>query len=132
MEEENNSLLEDDFDFVEHYGAEIEVDHELQLSENTVPSALNCAFIGVGGGGGKMAKAFLDLGFNKTLLINTTEKDQPENVDQKNLVLIPDADGVAKDIDYGKMVFENNGAVVEDGRWRRRNWKRMFSFAQRF
>ena len=114
MEEENNNLLEDDFDFVEHYGAEIEVDHELQLPENTVPSALNCAFIGVGGGGGKMAKAFLDLGFNKTLLINTTEKDQPENVDPKNLVLIPDADGVAKDIDYGKMVFENNGAVVED------------------
>jgi len=104
----------DDFDFVDHYGSTVEVKHEEQLPDNEVLSALNCAFVGVGGGGGKMAKAFLDLGYNKTLLINTTEKDQPDNVDPKHLVLIPDADGVAKDISFGKTVFENNGAVVED------------------
>ena len=67
-----------------------------------------------GGGGGKLAKAFLDLGFNKTLLINTTAKDQPEGIDPKHLVLIPDADGVAKNISYGKSVFQSNSAVVED------------------
>ena len=66
-----------DFDFIEHYGEETEVNHEDQLPDNDVPTSLNCAFVGVGGGGGKLAKAFLDLGFNKTLLINTTAKDQP-------------------------------------------------------
>ena len=58
----------DDFDFVEHYGAEIDTKSEEQLPDNTIKSALNCAFVGFGGGGGKMAKAFLDLGFNKTFL----------------------------------------------------------------
>jgi len=121
MSEEINNKVEvevsndfDDFDFVDHYGAVVEIDHENQLPENTAVSALNCAFVGVGGGGGKMAKAFLDLGFNRTLLINTTEKDQPTGIDPKHLVLIPNADGVAKDVSYGKTVFQNNGAVVED------------------
>ena len=103
-----------DFGFIEHYGEEVSVFHDEQLPENTAPSALNCAFIGVGGGGGKLAKAFLDLGFNKTLLINTTEKDQPEGVEEQHLILIPDADGVAKNVAYGKQVFNENGAVVED------------------
>ena len=75
---------------------------------------LNCAFVGVGGGGGKLAKAFLDMGFNKTLLINTTPKDQPDGVDPQHLVLIPDADGVAKNVEYGKDVFRQNSTVVED------------------
>jgi len=117
-EETNQPPLEDDFaddfDFVEHYSESAEIKHEEQLPENTATSSLNCAFVGVGGGGGKMAKAFLDLGYNKTILVNTTEKDQPAGIDSKHLVLIPDADGVAKDVSYGKTVFENNGAVVED------------------
>ena len=62
----------DDFDFVDHYGDDEEVNHENLLPENNVPASLNCAVIGVGGGGGKMAKAFLDLGYNRTLLVNTT------------------------------------------------------------
>jgi len=107
-------LLADDFDFVEHYDVPVDITHDEQLPENTAVSAINCAFIGFGGGGGKIAKAFLDLGFNKTLLINTTGKDQPEGIDPKHLVLIPDADGVAKNIAFGKTVLENNSAVVED------------------
>ena len=103
-----------DFDFVEHYGESEEVASEEQLPENEAISSLNCAFVGIGGGGGKLAKAFLDLGFNKTLLINTTPKDQPEGVDDKHLVLIPDADGIGKDVDHGKVIFDNASAVVED------------------
>ena len=61
-----------DFDFIDHYGDNEEVKGEEQLDDNEAVSSLNCAFIGVGGGGGKMAKAFLDIGFNKTLLVNTT------------------------------------------------------------
>jgi cell division GTPase FtsZ len=112
--EETYDSAEDDFDFVEHYNVETDVVHEEQLPENTAISALNCAFVGFGGGGGKIAKAFLDLGFNKTLLINTTAKDQPEGIDPKHLVLIPDADGVAKNISFGKSIFQSNSAVVED------------------
>lgn len=104
----------DDFDFLEAYGAVEEVKNDDQLDDNSAVSALNCAVVGVGGGGGKIAKAFLDLGFTKTLLLNTTEKDQPDNVDPKHLVLIPDADGVAKDVAYGKRVLEDNSALVED------------------
>jgi len=103
-----------DFDFIEHYGEAVDTSHEDQLPENEAISSLNCAFVGVGGGGGKLAKAFLDLGFNKTLLINTTPKDQPDGVDSKHLVLIPDADGIGKDVDNGKVVFNNASAVVED------------------
>jgi len=104
----------DEFDFVEHYDEAEETAQSNQLPENEVECALNCAFIGVGGGGGKLAKAFLDLGFKKTLLINTTPKDQPDGVDPEHLVLIPDADGVAKNVQFGKDVFNRNGTVVED------------------
>ena len=103
-----------DFDFIDHYGDSEEVKGEEQLDENEVISSLNCAIIGIGGGGGKMAKAFLDIGFNKTLLVNTTEKDIPEGVDDKHVVLIPDADGIGKDVNLGKTIFADNGAVVED------------------
>jgi cell division GTPase FtsZ len=103
-----------DFDFIEHYGEEVKVDHEQQLPENEAVSSINCAFVGFGGGGGKLAKAFLDLGFNKTLLVNTTPKDQPEGIDPKHLVLIPNADGVGKDVSHGETVLDNASAIVED------------------
>ena len=75
-----------DFDFIDHYGDDEEVKGEQQLDDNEIITSLNCAIVGVGGGGGKMAKAFLDLGFNKTLLVNTTPKDIPEDVDEKHVV----------------------------------------------
>jgi len=103
-----------DFDFLDHYGDSEEVKGEEQLDENEVTSSLNCAIIGIGGGGGKMAKAFLDIGFNKTLLVNTTAKDIPKGIDEKHVVLIPDADGIGKDVDLGKTVLADSGAVVED------------------
>jgi cell division GTPase FtsZ len=103
----------DDFDFVEAYDDE-PVSNDQMLPENTAPSAVKCAFLGVGGGGGKLAKAFLDLGFSKTLLINTTPKDQPAGIPEEHFLLLPGADGVGKDIALGKTVLENNGALVED------------------
>jgi len=116
MNEEKWDLPEDppnDFDFVEAYDDEPAAD-ERMLEENTAPSAINCAFIGVGGGGGKLAKAFLDVGFNKTLLVNTTEKDQPEDINPENFILIPGADGVGKDVKLGKEILSNNSTLVED------------------
>ena len=103
-----------DFDFVEQYGSAEEVVNEEMLPENTATSAINCGFIGIGGGGGKLAKAFLDLGFNKTLLINTTDKDQPADTDPNHLVIIPDSDGVGKNVKFGKKVLSDNSTVVED------------------
>ena len=104
----------DDFDFVVAYDDEPVTGSDLLLPENTVSSAIRCAFIGVGGAGGKLAKGFLDLGFHKTLLVNTTVKDQPEGVSEDHFLLIPGADGVGKDIALGKRVLENNSATVED------------------
>jgi len=104
----------DDFDFVMAYDDDpAEADQRL-LQDNLARSAISCGFIGVGGGGGKLAKAFLDLGFNKTLLVNTTKKDQPGGLDENNFVLVPGADGVGKDIDLGKKVLQENSAFVED------------------
>jgi len=113
-EDKMTDSFDDEFDFVDSYSDETEADNEELLPENTAPSAIDAAFIGVGGGGGKLAKAFLDLGFNRTLLVNTTVKDQPEGVDENNFLLIPGADGVGKDVDLGRKILSENSALVED------------------
>ena len=104
----------DEFDFVGAYSDADETVDEQALAENTADSAISCAFIGVGGGGGKLAKAFLDLGFNKTLLVNTTVKDQPDGIDESHFLLVPGADGVGKDVSLGKKILGENSALVED------------------
>lgn len=110
----NEDFDSDDFDFVDAYDDDpAEADARL-LPDNKASSAINCGFIGVGGGGGKLAKAFLDIGFNKTLLVNTTEKDQPGGLDQAHFVLVPGADGVGKDVALGRRVLEEHSALVED------------------
>jgi len=107
---------EDDlgFDFVEAYDDDPAEDDERMLPENSAASSISCAFIGVGGGGGKLAKAFLDLGFNKTILVNTTVKDQPDGVDPENFLLLPGADGVGKDVALGRQILGENSALLED------------------
>lgn len=105
---------DDDFDFVLAYDDDPAAGDERLLPENDARSAINCGFVGIGGGGGKLAKAFLDTGFNKTMLVNTTEKDQPGGLDANHFVLVPGADGVGKDVILGKQVLEENSALVED------------------
>ena len=102
------------FDFVEAYDDDPAEDDERMLPENSAASAIKCAFIGVGGGGGKLAKAFLDLGFSKTILVNTTIKDQPDGVPPDHFLLIPGADGVGKDVNLGQQVLGENSALLED------------------
>jgi len=110
----NADVAGDDFDFVEAYDDDpAELDERL-LPDNTAPSAISCGFLGIGGGGGKLAKAFIDLGFSKTLLVNTTVKDQPGGVDPQHFLLVPGADGVGKDIELGKKVLGEQSAMVED------------------
>jgi cell division GTPase FtsZ len=104
---------EDDWGFVGGMDESVVIDDRL-LPDNVAETALNCGFIGVGGGGGKLAKAFLDLGFNKTLLINTTSKDQPAGVDPAHFLLVPGSDGVGKDVTLGKKLLTDNSALVED------------------
>jgi len=104
----------DDFDFVMAYDDDPAEADERLLPDNAARSAISCGFIGVGGGGGKLAKAFLDLGFNKTILVNTTKKDQPGGLEESHFVLVPGADGVGKDIKLGKQVLQENSAFVED------------------
>ena len=104
----------DDFDFLGNYDDVPDAHDERMLPENKAASAISCAFIGVGGGGGKIAKSFIDLGFSKTILVNTTVKDQPDGVDPAHFLLLPGADGVGKDVKLGKKVLGNNSAMVED------------------
>lgn len=110
----NTPQADDDFDFVMAYDDDPAESDERLLPENSARSAISCGFIGVGGGGGKLANAFLDVGFNKTLLVNTTEKDQPGGLDANHFLLVPGADGVGKDVDLGKQVLGENSAMVED------------------
>ena len=105
---------DDDFDFVSDYDESVNTGVSNLLPENTAKSSLSVGFVGIGGGGGKMAKAFLDIGFNKTLIVNTTPKDQPDGLDPKHFLLLPGADGVGKDVELGKQVLKDNGAFVED------------------
>ncbi len=37
----------DDFDFIDHYGEEVEIRHQEQLDDNSVESAINFGVIGV-------------------------------------------------------------------------------------
>ena len=104
----------DDFDFVSDYDDTFETGVGTLLPENTAVSSLSVGFIGVGGGGGKIAKAFIDEGFNRTLVVNTTVKDKPTGVGDENFLLLPGADGVGKNISLGKRVLSDNGALVED------------------
>ena len=104
----------DDFDFVSHFDETVETSSEELLEDNTAPSGISCAFVGIGGGGGKLAKAFLDLGFSKTILVNTTDKDKPDGIDDSRFVLIPGADGVGKNVKLGTSVLNENSTVVED------------------
>ena len=110
----NEDFDSDDFDFVEAYDDAPAAADERLLPDNSARSAVSVGFVGVGGGGGKLAKAFLDLGFTKTLLVNTTEKDQPDGVDEGHVVVVPGADGVGKDIDLGKKILGEQSALVED------------------
>ena len=115
-EEKDDLYINDDneFDFVDAYSEDVVEDTAELLPENTAQSAIDCAFVGVGGGGGKLAKAFLDIGYNRTLLVNTTLKDQPDGVDPNNFLLIPGADGVGKDVNLGKKILSENSTLVED------------------
>ena len=104
----------DDFDFVSDYDETFDTGSGSLLPENTAVSSVSVGFIGVGGGGGKIAKAFIDEGFNRTLVVNTTVKDRPAGLNDDNFLLLPGADGVGKNITLGKRVLKDNGALVED------------------
>ena len=54
------------------------------------------------------------MGFNKTLLVNTTVKDQPDGVDPSHFLLVPGADGDGKDVVLGKKGLGDNSALYED------------------
>lgn len=105
---------DDEFDFVDAFNDQDTGTAEDLLPENKAVSAIDVSFLGIGGGGGKLAKAFMDIGFSRTLLVNTTLKDQPDGVDEKNFLLLPGADGVGKDINLGKKILSENSALVED------------------
>jgi cell division GTPase FtsZ len=110
----NSDFDTDDFGFVEAYDDSPAKADDRLLPDNSAKSAISCGFVGIGGGGGKLAKAFIESGFTKTLLVNTTPKDLPSNLELQHFLLIPGADGVGKDVELGRKVLAENSALVED------------------
>ena len=110
----DEQVAAEDFGMVEDFGLQMEFSDEDLLPQNTAPSSLSVGFVGVGGGGNKMANAMIEIGFTKTLLVNTTGKDIPRSIGEKHVVLIPESDGIGKNTKYGKEILSQNGAVVED------------------
>ena len=104
----------EDFGLMSDFGIMNEEVNEDLLPDNYAPSSINIGFMGVGGAGNKMAAAFIAEGFTKTLLVNTTGKDIPDEIAEEHVALIPNADGIGKDTRLGKSVLEGNSAVVED------------------
>ena len=62
----------------------------------------------------KWLTLLLSLDLIKRCLLNSTGKDIPKNVEEDHVVLIPDSDGIGKNVEYGKEVLSQNGAIVED------------------
>jgi len=110
----DEELEAEDFGLMSDFGIMNEEVNEDLLPDNSAPSSINIGFMGVGGAGNKMAAAFIAQGFTKTLLVNTTGKDIPDEVEEQHVALIPNADGIGKDTRLGKSVLEGNSAVVED------------------
>jgi cell division GTPase FtsZ len=94
---------------------EPDVDAVTDEVEDKAGGALTYAFIGAGQGGGRMAKAFYDLGYTKTLAINTAKNDL-------NLLDLPDEhkfyidyygdQGAGKDQQKAAIAFESREQEV--------------------
>lgn len=109
----NNMSNDNEFDFISDTNTQ-ELKQESSLPDNLAITSLNVGIVGVGGGGGKLAKAFMDQQFNKVLLINSTDKDKPNGIQDRNLVLLPQLDGLGKNVENGKKVFSANSPLIED------------------
>ena len=83
--------------------------------EDTAGGALTYAFIGAGQGGGRMVKAFYDLGYKKTLAINTAKNDlNLLNLPEEHKFYIDDYgdQGAGKDQKKAAIAFENREQEV--------------------
>ena len=77
-----------------------DLNEEPESNEDKSGGALTYAIVGAGQGGGRMAKAFFDMGYTKTVVVNTARSDLngldlPE--DQKFLVDEHGEQGAGKD-----------------------------------
>ena len=107
-------MVENDFDFVDDFAEEMEKPKDL-LDDNIFPSSIKVGAVGIGGCGNHLAEAFFKLGFYRTLLVNSTEKDFPKGIDKKHLVLLDgEIDGLAKNMKLGKSVLLDNSTKIED------------------
>src|SRR3990167_7473140 len=102
-------------EFDDEFGFEENTEEEKTLallSDNTAISSLNVAFCAFGQGAGKIASEFLQLGFNRTILFNSTTKDKPASVKDENFVVFPNLDGLGKNVELGRKAIAENASLV--------------------
>lgn len=99
-------------DFVPFEGIDAFVEED--SVENEVSGAINYAFIGAGGAGNRIAEQFYQLGYKKTVVINTAEQDLASIAipDDQKLTLDVGFSGAGKDMVKGEQAFEKKRAQV--------------------
>ena len=79
----HEEVAAEDFGMVEDFGLQMEYSDEDLLPENTAPSSLNIGFVGVGGGGNKMANAFIPVLKLMKKHVHYSKTDRPLHSDIK-------------------------------------------------
>jgi cell division GTPase FtsZ len=90
--------------------------HDLDEVKDESGGAKTFAFIGSGQGGGRLAKAFFDLGYKKTVAFNLASHDlELLGLPEKHKFLVDsEASGAGKDQEVSKAAFAKNRKEVYD------------------
>ena len=92
-----------------------DLNEEQETVEDKSGGALTYAIVGAGQGGGRMAKAFFDLGYRKTIAFNLAKSDLnhlglPEN--HKHHLVYDGASGAGKNHAVSKQAFDDKSQEV--------------------
>lgn len=94
---------------------DLEIQAEVDDSvENTIKGSINYGFVGAGQGGNRIAEAFYQLGFKKTLVINTASQDLAHiNIPkEQKLLLSAKMAGAGKDMNVGREALNTSSQDV--------------------
>ena len=85
---------------------------EVELVDDSKVTAVPMAFVGAGQGGCKMADTFYVAGYQRVLLLNTTDQDFRGIKCPRRLIIGDDVRGAGKDPELGARVYSENTEEV--------------------